>query len=317
MRSPLSVAVVLLLISSCVQGQDKPKNVEIAKAAFKTINLKGAPDFLAADGDDVWVLNIGKIEKLSAKSMKVILSVPVPHACGAMVVGFNSVWVASCRKDSVYRIDKQTGKLLSIIPCGISDEHGEISLAIGDGSVWILSDSSGILTRINPKSNSIQAKMPVMTNSYCAAYGFNSVWITNTNNNSVQRIDPKTNAVIATINVGNTPRFLAVGENGVWTLNQKDGTVSRIDPKLNKEVAVINTGVPGVGGDIATGGGFVWVRAIDRLLQKIDPASNTIDAIYSPAAGSGAVRVSDHYIWVTAHDIETIWVLETEVRGKS
>jgi DNA-binding beta-propeller fold protein YncE len=119
-----------------------------------------------------------------------------------------------------------------------------------------------------------------------------------------------TNSVVATIKAGGTPRFLAVGEKGVWVLNQQDGTVSRIDPMSNKEIAVINTQVQGTGGDIAAGNGYVWVRAKGRLLQKINPFSNTIETMYYPAAGSGAVRTTDRFIWVTAHDKQTIWVLK-------
>ena len=114
-----------------------------------------------------------------------------------------------------------------------------------------------------------------------------------------------------TIPVGKTPRFVAAGENGIWTLNQGDGTVSHIDAQLNKVVAVVDTKVPGGGGDIAAGGGHVWVRASrGRLLQTIDPVSDTVENIYTPVSGSGAVRVTDHFVWVTAHDINTIWILK-------
>src|SRR5579864_3427402 len=101
MNPTLTVTLLFMLLSFFVKGQDKLKNVAIAEAAFKTINLEGSPDFLAADGDDVWVLNRGRIEKLSARTMKVILTVPIPGACGALVVGFNSVWVACCGENSV------------------------------------------------------------------------------------------------------------------------------------------------------------------------------------------------------------------------
>jgi len=239
------------------------------------------------------------------------LSVHIPSACGAMIVGFNSLWVASCSNRSVYRIDKKNGEILSAIHCGLSDPDGELMLAVGDNSVWVLSDSAGVLTRINPVTNTVLAKIAVSPHSHCAVYGFNAVWITNTRSNSVQRIDPKTNSVIATISVGKTPRFLAAGEHGVWILNQGDGTVSHIDPADNKVVAVIDTKVPGGGGDIAAGAGHVWVRATKgRLLQTINPKSDTVDNIYKPVSGSGAVRVTDHFVWVTAHDINTIWILK-------
>ena len=293
------------------QKENSTTELRITNKAFAEILLKGAPDFLAADGDDVWVLNSDRVEKLSVKGKKPILSVSIPDACGALIVGFNSLWVASCKEQSVYRVDNKTGKILSKIHCGVADLKGEISLAVGDNSLWILSDSAGILTRINSKTNTIQAKIAVSANSFCAVYGYNSVWITNTTSNSVQRIDPNTNKIVATINVGKTPRFLAAGENGVWVFNQGNGSVSHIDPATNQVVAVIDAEVPGGGGDIATGAGLVWVRAgKGRLLQTINPVTNSVETIYKPVSGSGAVRVTDHFIWVTAHDINTIWILK-------
>jgi len=141
-------------------------------------------------------------------------------------------------------------------------------------------------------------------------YGYEAVWITNTDSNSVQRIDPVTNSVTATIPVGKKPWVIAAGENGIWTLNQVDGTVSRIDPVSNAVIS-IDAKVPGPGGDIATGANRIWVRAKNgQLLQTIDPSTNSVDAIYEPPSGSGAVRVTDNYVWVTAHDINTIWILK-------
>lgn len=288
----------------------QPEIFSINEQAVAKIILDGSPDFLAADGDDVWILNIDRVEKLSVKSPKPVITVAVSGACGVMAIGFDALWVASFREQSVYRIDKNTGEILGCVPCGISDPDGEISLAIGDGSVWILSDSEGILTRIDPRKNSIAANISVLPRSFCAVYGYNAVWITNTDSNSIQRIDPVTNSVAATIPVGKKPWFLAAGENGIWTLNQVDGTVSRIDP-ISNAVISIDTKVPGAGGDIATGANRIWVRAKnDRLLQTINPSTNSVDAIYEPPSGSGAVRVTDNYVWVTAHDINTIWILK-------
>ncbi|MGE5106539.1 MAG: hypothetical protein ACM3H8_03275 [Sphingobacteriales bacterium] len=313
MKNYTLLSLLLLPFFLYSQQENTIKEVPIDSVSFHKIILKGFPDFLAADGNDMWVLNKNKVEKLSANNQKPRLTVNIPGACGAMLVGFNSLWVASCKKQSVYRINKNSGKIMAVVKCGIADLSGEISLAAGDGSVWILSDKQGILTRISPQTNTIEAQIPVLPDSYCAVFGFNAVWVSNTNNNSVQRIDPETNRVIATIPVGNWPRFLAAGEKGVWTLNQKDGTVSHINPDSNKVVSAIDTKVPGSGGDIAAGGGYVWVRSTKgRLLQAINPLSDSVETIYTPVAGSGAVRVSEKYVWVTAHDINTIWILNRQ-----
>lgn len=300
----------LIATALAAQKNNPVQQINIDSAAIAKIKLEGYPDFLAVDEDEVWVLNNNTLEKLSVQSDTPLLRVHVPGACGAMIVEYGALWVASCKDQSVYRINKNNGTIEEMIKCGVADLQGEISIAAGDSAIWILSDANGVLTRISAKTNRVEASIPVLPNSYCAVYGFNAVWVTNTKNHSVQRINPKTNKVTATINVGHYPRFIASGEKGIWTLNQKDGTVCHINPVTNKLIATIDTQVPGTGGDIAAGNGYVWVRSANqRLLQTIHPVTNKIITVYTPVAGSGAVRTSKNYIWVAAHDINTIWIL--------
>jgi len=85
-----------------------------------------------------------------------------------------------------------------------------------------------------------------------------------------------------------------------------------IDPRTNKVVATILCDVPGTGGDIAAGEGFVWVRAKQELLLMIDPKKNKVVEIFGPPAGSGAVRAGRGTVWITAHDINKIWRLDLQ-----
>ena len=294
---------------SKAQSSSLPTEIPIDQKASITIKLQGYPDFLAADEDGVWVTNDGRIEKLISGESLPVKIVSLPSPCGAMAIGFGSIWVASCSKKSLYRIDLLSGEVSSIIDTGLADEQGELSIAIGAGSVWLLTNVSGELSRIDPYKNKVARKIKVMPNSFAAAFGFNAVWITNTASGSVQKIDPKEEKVIATIPVGKTPRFLTAGAGAVWTLNQEDGTVSKIDPVTNKVVSTIVADAIGTGGDIATSDSKVYVRAKSPLLSVIDPNTNEVSTRYGPSAGSGAVRVENGRVWVTAHDINTIWIL--------
>jgi hypothetical protein len=65
--------------------------------------------------------------------------------------------------------------------------------------------------------------------------------------------------------------------------------------------------VPGEGGDLTAGGGSVWARGSGTLLTRIDPHSHRVLARYGPPSGSGAVIVGAHAVWVSAHDIRTVW----------
>ncbi len=292
-----------------------PSEIPIATVASATLKISGYPDFLAVDGEDVWVTNTDVVQKLSSQSSTPIMTVAAPGICGAPIVAFGSLWAASCSENTVLRIDIKSGKIIARIACPVADLQGELSLAAGAGSIWILSDQKGILSRIDPNSNQVVAEIPVKANSFCVDFGFDAVWITNTGEGkdigSVQRIDPQTNRIVATILVGPTPRFLAAGEHGIWTLNQGDGTVTRIDPSTNTVVATIDCQTPGTGGDIAAGAGNVWVRAKNgRMLQAINPETNTIYKVYGPLNGSGAVRVAGEHVWVTAHDVNSVWVIK-------
>jgi virginiamycin B lyase len=286
----------------------------ISQRAIVTLKVPGFADFLVADGNAVWTTNQGRVEKLESDHPRPVATVPVPNPCGAMEIGFGALWVANCRDSSLYRIDLKAARVTAVIPTGLADPNGELSIAVGAGSVWLLTNEDGILSRLDPHTNRVSTRIKVAPFSYAAEFGFGSVWITNTGkagsgNGSVQRIDPGMNRVISTIQVGPIPRFLAAGEGGVWILNQGDGSVSRIDPSSNMVVATIKLGVDGPGGDIATGAGAVWVRATKILLSMIRPETNRVVDQLGPPAGSGAVRVAGKFVWVTAHDIHTVWVL--------
>jgi virginiamycin B lyase len=315
------ILLIWLSMPALLMSQQQDiKHISMDALAYKAINLPERPDFLAADGDDAWVIddNGNRIQKISVNSAHPEFTINIPGACAAPVVEFGSVWVLSCSEKMLYRIDTKTGIILKKIPTGIADEDGEMSLAAGDGSIWLLSDSLGILSRISPASNALQAKIYVKPHSYCAGFGFHSVWVTNTRDNSIQRIDSKTDSVISVFPTGSRPRFLAIGENAVWTLNQGDGTVTRIDPTSGEEIISIDVAARGAGGDIAAGGGKVWIvsKNRERPVQTIDPLTNKVDMICSERTGAkdgkvdGAVRVSSKYIWISNLYAKTVWAIK-------
>jgi virginiamycin B lyase len=304
-----SIASIILLIASISLMAQQIKETPIADVAIATLHLDGFPDFMASDGDGMWVTNEGRIEKLKYDQPKPTQSITIPDVCGIFAYGFGSLWVASCEEQAVYRIDPSTGKQIAKIITGLADPTGEFSLAAGAGSVWLLTKSSGELSRIDPSKNKVVSHIKVAPNSFVVDYGFNSIWITNTVDAAVQRIDPTTEKVMATIPVGKEPRFMTIGLGAVWALNQEEGTVSKIDPSTN-QATTLAVNAKGTGGDITAGDKYLYVRAKSTLLIIVDPTTNEVISRLGPAAGSGAVRIEHGRIWVTAHDINTIWVLE-------
>jgi YVTN family beta-propeller protein len=187
---------------------------------------------------------------------------------------------------------------------------------------------------------------------------------------SLVRIDPKTNSVAATIPVGKNPRAVAVGKSGVWVANRGDGTISRIDPRTNEvELEVAAQGAPGdiavapaaylfasetpvvangphdaniavfdgrTGAEqnvisLAAGGSFngfarvaagkfgVWVAAADRRVGRLNTGAGTladavlIEPLLDERADSyfSGIAVSEEGVWVAGDPLDpSVWRID-------
>ena len=189
----------------------------------------------------------------------------------------------------------------------ISIPVGYGGFAVGEGAVWAMSDGLSTLTRIDPSTNSVIARIPVEGGGEIAA-GDGALWLSNPTNNTVSRIDPKTNEVTASIRVGPKPDVIAVSPGAVWVANAGGPSVSRIDPTTNKVVATIRTSpaqpcCPHMG--VGWGGGSVWA-GVPRTgfpnlssVVRINPMTNTITA---------RIRVSDEQCSFIVADRRAVWV---------
>jgi len=311
--------MALIAFALVLYGQEKP-----AKPGVKTPDIKvpitalkpdavfevpGSPDWIAV-GDSVWISNKPKnsVVRLDPKTNKVAETITVGKApCSGLAIGFDSLWVPNCGDKTLSRVDLKTNQVTATFPMGIGDSEG--GLAASPDSIWMLTDKNGTLARIDPSTNKVAAEIYVARGSYMAVFGEGAVWVTSTQGNLVTRVDPNTNLVTDTIAVGKAPRFLAVGEGAVWTLNQGDGSVSRIDPKTNKVVATIEVGVPGEGGDIATGEGSVWVTSFGFPISRIDPATNKVVQQFV-GKGGDALRVGLGSVWLSNYEAGTVWRID-------
>lgn len=206
----------------------------------------------------------------------------VPQPCATMLSAFGSVWVPSCKDQTVSRMDPKSKKITATIPLHVLELRD--SLAANADSVWALSDEKTTLVRIDPEENKIVAeiRLPAACNSMLFAE--NSLWVTCPKEDRVLRIDPNTNLVTNRIEVAGQPTALTFGEATIWALSKTEGKVVRIDPKTNKTTTTIELKVPAVGGDLVFSDGFVWVSMPGFPVARIDPA---IDKVMQQFAGEG------------------------------
>jgi virginiamycin B lyase len=286
-----------------------PAEVDIESAGALTIEATPSIDWLVLVDGQAWIAGLGDGVGVLGKSGKLERSVAVAGWCEAMDTGFGAVWSASCEPAGIIRIDQATAAV-SRAAFDLPIEDSEASVGVGEGAVWVVAGHrSDALFGIDPTTLKVAHRYPIPAGGAGVRAGLGGVWVTRPEADELLHVDPATGNIVATIAVGPAPRFLAVGEDAVWVMNQGDGSVSRIDPTTDKVTATIDAGEAIHGGDIAVGGGSVWVRGGPELLARIDPDTNRVIERFSPHPGSGSVAADDDAVWVTAHDVSTIWRL--------
>jgi len=292
----LALALTATLAASAAHGEAPKEQV---------IPVPGFADFIAVDGKTIWVTNRTKVEQWSRHGKKA--ESPMTRSCGAMTVFRGSLWAADCKELALIRIDTRTAKRIVAIPTGIANHAGELNVVAGAGSIWIASDDSGVVSRIDPATNKVVATVTVDPGTWYLAFGYDALWAVSARQQSLQKIDPKTNTVVRRTALGKEPGFLAAGSDGVWVQEQGDGTLARIDPQSGDLTGRIKVGEVLKYGDIDTGGGKVWLRTTeDQTFAVVDPKTMTVTARLGKAEGSGALRYTAAGIWTSAHDKHTV-----------
>ena len=237
-------------------------------------------------------------------------------------VGAGAVWVGvftGLRGGEVVRIDPGTKKVLARIPVG-----GASGLAFGAGAVWASDELTGTVTRIDPHSDRIVARVHVPRyGPHGLAVGAGAVWVADSSGGgtvhignetigfgSVVRIDPRGNRT-RIIRAGSGTQRVAVGLGAVWATNTDDSTVTRIDARSGRVVETIPVAPCPIG--IVVGAGAVWVthcsNAIERRpgrVTEIDPRTNRPVAEVAVGKDPNGIAVSGGLVWVANEGGDTI-----------
>ena len=271
--------------------------------------VSGHPDWLAVTDGAVWVTssNANHVVRLDATTNKPGAIITLQKPCSGLAIGFGSLWIPSCGAHNLVRANATTGVIQATIPASPADSEGGITS--GAGSVWLVTSASSELDRIDPATNAVVARIQLPKGSFNPIYAGDSVWIASNEGNALVRVDPATNKVVGSTPIGPKPRFLTAGEGSVWVLNQGDGSVSRVDATTGKLVATIPAGIPGLGGEIAYGGGSVWATVFEYPITRIDPARNKVVQQWV-GKGGDSIRYAHGSVWLTFLMGAKVWRLK-------
>jgi virginiamycin B lyase len=317
-KTSLIFVVAMLSVQALSQNTDtKPKiappgvkEVQVPFASLKpeaTFKIGENADWVQITDVAVWVAssNPASVHRIDPKTNKEVVIVPLPGGpCAGLAFGFGSLWVPLCgQPNSIARINVGTNQISAILSIGPAGPEGGI--AASTDSIWIVDDDIGTLVRIDPATNNVRQKISIAPGSYNPCFSNGAVWITSGSANQLTAVDATTGKVMAAIPVGPKPRFLTAGAGSIWTLNQGDGTVTRIDAQTKRVTATITVGIPGHGGDIASGEGFIWATMLDVPLTAIDATTNKVMRQWI-GPGGDSLRSGHDSIWLTDYKRGTL-----------
>jgi YVTN family beta-propeller protein len=315
-RAKLAISPTGLWLSN---GRGAVLKLDLATARVvvkTTLPAVGAP--IAADAHSLWTIDgSGVLLRIDPSEGRVRSRTKLARTAGAhptdLEVADGKIWVSFGRMTSApagfwgptVRIGQKRA-----IP--ISVRGTPTRLRFGAGAIWVKSLSTQV-TRIDPRTNRVIARIPVGSGWGDFAFGFGSVWVTSFDTNIVSRIDPRTNRVIARIaTAGLAPMGIAATKDAIWVANHhadpyggrvnQTGSVVRIDPDTNRVVAKIPLGAhEPVGGpdNMASAAGDIWLNIPNQaLVVRIDARANRVAAQIPVEIGCGHIAGVADAVWV-------------------
>jgi virginiamycin B lyase len=316
----VSVSCNRVLAQSAKESQPKaaaefPKLDASALPITQKIQIGGDADWLAIGFNSVWVTVAKNNELVRVDPVRNVVQARVPvdkEPCYGIGIGVDRLWVLNCQGKMLTRINPKTNAVDLRVPVKI-DAGGEGSIAVDERYVWFASNEDGhasTLTQVEVKTGHKLKGITVGKDTSVVKLAFGSVWAISSGEGNVYRIDPARRKVTAMITVAEGPRFSTEGAGSLWVLSQSDGSVSRIDPASNKVVAVIPAHVPGKGGEICFGGGFIWVTMDGNPVTRIDPATNKVIDQYGNYLKADCIRYGFGSVWVSDHGKGELWRID-------
>jgi virginiamycin B lyase len=143
---------------------------------------------LVAGYGAIWVASsgTGTIIRIDPLRNRIVARIPVGHSPKFMTVGDGALWVQNREDGSVSRIDPYTNREVARIEAHAPTPYGDI--AVGDSAVWLAVDST-LITRIDPRTNTVRYQIVGGSGADALRVGFGAVWVADHVHGDVWRIN--------------------------------------------------------------------------------------------------------------------------------
>lgn len=291
----------------------------------------GAPFYVAASGDSVWVTEFdpdadqsspSELVRLDSQTGSVTGRWPVDGQAGDVAVVGGVVWVSGFGVGKVFGYDTAGSGLRHTIDLPGGAGSSPLGLTEVFGSLWVALRGGQGMVRIDPTTAAIVDVVDVGAGVTYIAAGTDSLWATAVDDGEVLEVDPATGTVVRRVTVGITPTGLAYGGTPdapyVWVSVREDSVVVAIDAQTGQVVTRTLVGNRPRGltvVDDGTGRFTVWVAVGgDGGVAVVDAASGGVETFvttggYPLNVASGTSSGSQNVgpaLWVT--EVDDGWV---------
>ena len=213
------------------------------------------------------------------------------------------------RPGDVIEFDPATANVLKAKALGVVPSRTKgISIARGEGSVWIDSKEDTSLTPIDEETGVPGDETPIGFAGQGIFVEGPYVWVAA--EHGLLKVSPATGDAEPAFEVGSTSEFpAAAGDGSIWVF--AEGEIARLNATTGR---VGDRGkVSGDVSGLAYGDGTLW--AIDKLnseLIKIDPRTGKVDIRRGLPGNLDALIVGEGYAWVLDETAGTITPVDAE-----
>ena len=166
------------------------------------------------------------------------------------------------------------------------------------GSVWVANDS-GLLVRINPRTNRVTQRVRVGPGSCSLTAAFGSLWIANYKRGLI-RVLPRSGRV-RRISVGASPFDVLAAFDRIWVTAWEDGKLAVVNPHTLKVVSRIDIGPRPVG--LIARNDAVWVGfgRDATSIARVEPATGHVQRIEVGDRAPGWFVGGARGLWIQAN----------------
>jgi SARP family transcriptional regulator, regulator of embCAB operon len=173
---------------------------------------------------------------------------------------------------------------------------------------------------IDPRTNGIEAVVPVGARPGPIATGSGALWVTNLDDGTVSRISPVQRRLVRSIPVGDGTAGLATSRDAVWTIgsspNAEFASVRRIDPRFDSvggPVRVRGSTLGGSAAGLATTDAALWaITGSPGVVSRIDTSSGRVTGTFetstraAPQRASPTISAAGGTLWVADAFADTV-----------